>query len=64
MASRARKFCLEMLDRRELLTHSFSLRLGDGFPLAKGKAKTVSVDGTIDGTTGFLPGSSLVDRIA
>ena len=52
MASRARKFCLELLEGRQLLSHLIALAAGEVSILARAKPKTMSIGGTIAGTYG------------
>ena len=53
MSRRPRVFSLETLEGRQLLSHSASLPLGSASILAKQKTITMSINGTIAGTTGY-----------
>jgi hypothetical protein len=52
MATHSRKFTLETLERRQLLSHTAGFRPGDVSVFAKPKPKTIAVNGTISGTAG------------
>jgi hypothetical protein len=63
MAGHSRKTCLEMLEGRQLMSHTVALVAADVSVLAKRKPKTISVVGTIVGTYSTSLGTSFSSTV-